>query len=179
MRYSKADCIESLQAAKEELGKSPSMQQYNDLGLSPSADTIVRRFGSWNAAKKESGLIQNQQNNQVQEKPNGLELPEDKKWENLTPYQRYYYKNREKEKQRTKKRTEKLKTWFKDYKKNFECEECGEEHHACLDFHHIGEKEIGVAELVTRRNTSKERIKEEVKKCKVLCANCHRKKHAD
>jgi len=48
-----------------------------------------------------------------------------------------------------------LKKWFKQYKRNFKCEKCGEAHPACLDFHHRGEKKAGVAELVSRKNTSK------------------------
>jgi len=55
--------------------------------------------------------------------PGELNLPKIKiKWKELSSYQRYYYKNREKEKQRTKQRTQMLKKWFKQYKRNFKCE---------------------------------------------------------
>lgn len=178
MNYSKKDCLEALKEAKDRIGSSPTMKDYQDMDISPSIDTILKHFETWNEAKKAANLITYQQSSKIEAKPEDLDLPEDKEWEELSPYQRYYYKNREKEKQRTKQRTKKLKKWFKEYKKNFECENCGEDHPACLDFHHPGEKDSGVTELVSRKNTSKKRIKEEINKCEVLCANCHRKEHS-
>jgi transcription elongation factor Elf1 len=176
--FSEQDCIEALKEASETTKGTLTMRKYNKLNLKPaSSSTIAEKFGNWNKAKEKAGLNSQPPNNKIKEKPSDLELPEDKKWKELTPYQRYYYKNREKEKERTKKRTEELKKWFKDYKKKFKCSSCGEDHPACLDFHHKKGKEAGVTELVSRRNTSKERIKEEIEKCQVLCANCHRKRH--
>jgi hypothetical protein len=170
--------LTALKNAYEELGRSPTIEDYRNLDLSPSSpSTIVEKFGSWNEAKKEAGLRCHEQNNQIGVKPKEVELPDDKSWENISSYQRYYYKNREKEKERTSQRTEKLKKWYREYKQNFACEYCGEDHPACIDFHHTGEKEISVSNLVTRKNTSKKRIKNEIRKCKVLCANCHRKLH--
>ena len=154
------------------------MREYQDSGISPSTDTILKHFDTWNDAKKEANLDTHQQKSKIEPKPEAIDLPEDKEWKELSPYQRYYYKNREKEKQRTKQRTQMLKDWFKNYKSNFECENCEENHPACLDFHHTGEKKAGVTELVSRKNTSKKRIKEEIEECKVLCANCHRKEHS-
>lgn len=177
--YSKKDCVKALRKARDKTGRSPTIQEYNSLDISPSSDTIIKNFGSWNKAKIEADLETNQQNNQIQEKPEDIDLPKGKKWRSLSPYQRYYYKNREKEKQRTKERTEKLKNWFKEYKKTLQCESCDEDHPACLDFHHEAEKEAGVTQLVSQRNTSKDRIKQEIDKCTVLCANCHRKLHSE
>ena len=173
MAYSKADCIKSLKKASKKLDRNFSMCGYQELDIYPSADTIVRKFGTWNRAKRAANLGTNKEGDKLQPKP------EEKDWKELSPYQRYYYKNREKEKQRTKSRRRELKEWFKQYKKKLKCLKCGEEHPACLDFHHEDEKEAGVTELVSRRNTSKERIKQEIKKCKVLCANCHRKEHSE
>ncbi|MFB6216867.1 MAG: homing endonuclease associated repeat-containing protein [Candidatus Aenigmatarchaeota archaeon] len=175
--FSEEDCINALRKSKEQLGETPTIRQYQTLDISPSASTIVQKFGSWNGAKEEAGLEKNPVNNKIHPKPDSLDLPEDKIWEKMSPYQRYYYKNRESEKKRTKERIEHLKEWFSGYKKNFECEECGEGHPACLDFHHPGKKEIGVSELILRKHPSKERIKKEIQNCKVLCANCHRKHH--
>lgn len=59
----------------------------------------MRKFGSWNKAKEKARLDQNQPNNQVQKKPEDVNLPEDKNWEELTPYQRYYYKKRKNKEQ--------------------------------------------------------------------------------
>lgn len=175
--YSEEDCLESLQKASKELGKSPTIREYNDADFKPAADTIIRNFGTWNKAKDAAGLTKMSSNDQIDPKPDNVEIPEDKEWAELTPYQRYYYKNRHSEIKRTKERTKQLKKWFEDYKSHLECEKCGENHPACLDFHHEKEKSTSVSELVNRRNTSKERIKEEISKCTVLCANCHRKIH--
>jgi len=52
-----------------------------------------------------------------------------------------------------------------------------ESHPICLDFHHVnpGEKERGLNKIVNTHN--KKLILEEISKCIVLCANCHRKEH--
>ena len=55
------------------------------------------------------------------------------------------------------------------------CVVCGEKDVCCLDFHHLYNKSFNLA---SAREVSTERIKEEIKKCIVLCANCHRKLHA-
>lgn len=62
---------------------------------------------------------------------------------------------------------------FQDFKATLFCEICGENDPRCLDFHHLNNKERNLADIV--RSWSWEKIMKEVKKCKVLCANCHRK----
>jgi hypothetical protein len=59
------------------------------------------------------------------------------------------------------------------------CSRCGENHPACLDFHHVtGEKKFNIAlKLGTLMFTQREQLLEEAKKCEILCANCHRKEH--
>lgn len=71
----------------------------------------------------------------------------------------------------------KNREWFNDLKSTLKCEVCSENHPATLDFHHIDstEKENSVANLIG--TYSKKRILEEINKCVVLCANCHRKHH--
>lgn len=56
------------------------------------------------------------------------------------------------------------------------CSRCSESDIACLDLHHLGNKDGNVADLVTR-GVSLERLKFEIDKCILLCANCHRKEH--
>jgi hypothetical protein len=68
--------------------------------------------------------------------------------------------------------------WVRHYKK--ECKTCGESHPACLDFHHIGNKEAGIAKMIHKKNINEElkrKILIEIEKCEVLCSNCHRKLH--
>lgn len=169
--------MNALETAEKRLGKSPTMSEYGELENLPSVDTILRRFDTWNEAKREADLEIFMQNNQISEKPDNLELPEGKDWEGISSYQRYYYKNKDSEKERSRRRKQALKNWFKKIKRDLECESCGESHSACLDFHHKGQKENGVAELVNEKRASKERIRQEIDKCEVLCANCHRKRH--
>lgn len=67
--------------------------------------------------------------------------------------------------------------WFEDYKKDLKCEICGEERWWVLDFHHKDPqfKEGNVSTFL--QNCSKSKIIEEIKKCSVLCSNCHRDLH--
>jgi len=54
---------------------------------------------------------------------------------------------------------------------------CGETEICCLTFHHDnGEKSGNVSDMVNR-GYSINRIQKEIKKCKVLCLNCHAKFH--
>lgn len=55
------------------------------------------------------------------------------------------------------------------------CIVCGEKDTACLDFHHLGDKEFNISAQI--KNLSKDNLKKEIDKCVVLCANCHRKLH--
>ena len=53
------------------------------------------------------------------------------------------------------------------------CQVCNESCLACLDFHHLGDKDGQVMSFFTWT-----KLITEIKKCIVLCCNCHRKKHA-
>jgi len=63
-------------------------------------------------------------------------------------------------------------------KSELKCEICGESHPACLDFHHkdSSQKLYELSRLCSR-GVSIQSIKNEIEKCSVLCANCHRKLH--
>jgi hypothetical protein len=71
-----------------------------------------------------------------------------------------------------------IRKWFRELKATLHCKDCGENHPACLQFHHRrrSEKTGDMATLLSR-NWSRQRILEEVAKCDVLCANCHAKLH--
>jgi NMD protein affecting ribosome stability and mRNA decay len=66
--------------------------------------------------------------------------------------------------------------WFFELKKGLKCEICGFDHPAALDFHHIDPTQKKFAISPNRHN--KKEVLEEIKKCKVLCSNCHRIEHA-
>lgn len=58
------------------------------------------------------------------------------------------------------------------------CSDCGERDPRVLEFDHIdpGEKEHDVAQLFSNGyGWGSERLRAEIRKCRVICANCHRK----
>lgn len=57
------------------------------------------------------------------------------------------------------------------------CEHCGEADPVVLEFHHLRDKETEICRMVTN-GVSIRRLDNEIKKCQVLCANCHRRETA-
>ena len=77
-------------------------------------------------------------------------------------------------------RRKKLRRWLEEYKTTLFCERCGFDDFRALEFHHTGgkEKDFNIGDMV-RLGLSVARIKEEIEKCTILCANCHRIEHYD
>ncbi len=75
-------------------------------------------------------------------------------------------------------RKEQLWEFYSQLKATSECAQCGENHPATLQFHHRDpqKKEFNLGKAVSD-GYSIDRIKKEVAKCTVLCANCHAKEH--
>ncbi len=90
---------------------------------------------------------------------------------------RWYAKNKADHISNVRKRDKKIKAWLKEYKESLRCENCGENHPACLEFHHTNpsEKKFSIGRI--KDYLSWKMLKEEIGKCRVLCANCHRKEH--
>lgn len=73
---------------------------------------------------------------------------------------------------------EKVAAYIDRYRDEHPCERCGESDSSALDFHHHdGAKEFGIGQA-NARGMSLRRVIEEIAKCRVLCASCHRKFHA-
>lgn len=73
----------------------------------------------------------------------------------------------------------KLIGYIKDYLLKNPCVECGESDITVLEFDHQSKisKFASVSSLI-RARSSLEMVKEEIEKCQVRCANCHRRRTA-
>lgn len=175
------DCIGALREATAIIGESPTKAEYEEIGLTPASATIMRVMGGWNAAKEAAELETYEQGKygggEVQPKPDDVVIPDTAEWDELSGHQRWYYKNRQRQQGKKKRRREVLRSWLHEYKmEQCQCERCGEDDPACLDFHHVEAKRYGIAEMVNR-GFAIEKIKNEITRCIVLCANCHRREH--
>ena len=57
-RYSDEDLLAELLACSERLGRSPTMREFaDDPQVAVHPQTVIEHFGSWNAAKREAGLL--------------------------------------------------------------------------------------------------------------------------
>lgn len=83
---------------------------------------------------------------------------------------------RQRQKRNTKKYIERNKEFVNRYKSLCGCKICGEKRSWILDFHHLEDKDENVSRLVIDC-TAINKLKIEIKKCIVLCSNCHRNLH--
>lgn len=90
---------------------------------------------------------------------------------------KWYEKNKAKHISYVRARDKKILDWLKEYKSTLKCEECSENHPACLEFHHINSKDKKFSVGRIKDFMSWKLLKAEIAKCRVLCANCHRKEH--
>lgn len=62
---------------------------------------------------------------------------------------------------------------FLDSLRSVPCTDCGQKFLPCaMDFDHVGPKSFGI--MNKYRDKTMEQLKQEVAKCEVVCANCHR-----
>ena len=68
--------------------------------------------------------------------------------------------------------------WFTDYKKRLKCSKCGIQDNRVIEFHHKNgeQKDFNLGAVITH-GYALDKIKSELKKCIVICANCHRILH--
>jgi len=91
-------------------------------------------------------------------------------------HKKWYSINKEKRKQQIYDRKKLIRDWYKNYKSTLSCETCGESDSRCIEFHHKDpqQKKFNLGHYLIK-GYSINNIFEEIKKCLVLCANCHRK----
>lgn len=95
-----------------------------------------------------------------------------------------YERNKEKVKKRcaeaAKTRILERRKYIYEYLSKHPCIKCGEDDPRCLDFDHIepDNKDLAISRAIWN-NWSMKRLNNEIEKCQILCANCHRKRTAE
>ncbi|HVI42711.1 MAG TPA: hypothetical protein VM577_18970 [Anaerovoracaceae bacterium] len=85
-------------------------------------------------------------------------------------------KHREDLLKRNQKYKEEIQKYIISYLKEHPCVDCGETDIVVLEFDHLHSKKENIVRLIV--NCSLSKIKEEIQKCAVRCANCHKRKTA-
>ena len=90
-----------------------------------------------------------------------------------------YLRNKEKYRKKRKQRRKERRDFLNKYKADRGCLLCNEKRAPCLIFHHRdpSKKKYGINIIATHLYSDKIII-EELAKCDVICANCHRALHA-
>lgn len=179
MDTTESECLDALREAAEQLDESPTKAGYEELGLTPASATIIRVVGGWNEAKQKAGLeIYRSSGLRIQPKPDDVELPKGTEWEELSVDQRWHYQNKEKHTRQELNRRARHREWLNEYKESRGCRQCGVTDAAVLDFHHTDPqtKRMAINEMVTYGH-GRDQLRAEIRKCEILCTNCHRKSH--
>lgn len=125
-------------------------------------------------------MSQNTPENYLEEVPEDIDMSQ-QEWQELSYHGQYHHAERDnetKEEQRRKRRKRK-KHWIDRIKAEKGCLICGEDERVCLHYHHLNEEEKQFQlSQIAYNDAGKEKIKRELNKCVVLCANCHAKHHA-
>ena len=103
-----------------------------------------------------------------------------RKWraENPDALKEYYKENKDRFRKHNKANKRRNAEYVQQAKLGGKCARCGWDEHPCaLDFHHLDptKKIKEVASMVS--GSSIQRIQEEIDKCLLVCANCHRILH--
>jgi len=90
-----------------------------------------------------------------------------------------YYSSSKKRRSGIRKRSvesyEYLKKYVQRLKRFGKCKKCEDKRWYVLDFHHLRDKKDDISYLL--RKGSIKKLKNEIKKCELLCSNCHRELH--
>ena len=117
-------------------------------------------------------------NNYIEIVPENIDKSQEE-WEKLDYHTQYYHANEKRQEQmreNQKTRRQRKKKWLRTIKAERGCTNCDEDDARCLDFHHTGTKSATLSNMAGN-DASKERMREEMEECVVMCANCHRKEH--
>lgn len=88
----------------------------------------------------------------------------------------WYKKNKKKVADKNKDHLNRNKRFVLDYLSNNPCVDCGEQDLVVLEFDHVSGTKRGNVTALMRARCSLETLKEEIDKCEVVCANCHKRR---
>jgi hypothetical protein len=92
---------------------------------------------------------------------------------------RHYVANRDKAiakaKEYSKIARDRIRAFITNYLKTNPCVDCGEVNTIVLEFDHLKDKHFNISDAA-RKGVGMKKLKDEIAKCEVRCANCHRKK---
>jgi hypothetical protein len=103
-----------------------------------------------------------------------------RQWRKANPnaLKQYYKTNKERFKAHNKKNRDKASAYIQEAKKGKSCSICGwDKHHCALDFHHTDPSTKSKEVAAMAQTGSIKKIQEEMDKCILVCANCHRILH--
>lgn len=89
----------------------------------------------------------------------------------------YYAANREKHKKEATERNARQQAKYMKWKQTLSCQSCSEDYGPCMAFHHVDPalKEFEISTGLGRYGVNK--LLDEIRKCVVVCSNCHIKIH--
>jgi len=90
---------------------------------------------------------------------------------------KYYEENKKKIIATSLESKKKARADWQKFKATLACEKCGQNHPATLDFHHIVRDKSNRKVNQLTKIGSYLAARQEITKCSVLCANCHRIHH--
>lgn len=85
----------------------------------------------------------------------------------------HYERNKADYIERKKHRKVAIRKFLRRVKVLFGCKDCGIKDWRVLDFDHLNNKKFNISQAVSRGMSIKT-LRQEIKKCEVVCANCHR-----
>ena len=86
--------------------------------------------------------------------------------------------NRPKANERNIKSRQSKRAWINELKESTPCTDCKTSYPArVMDFDHVRGEKVGNIGMMLSASASWKLLKEEVSKCDIVCANCHRLRH--
>jgi hypothetical protein len=98
-----------------------------------------------------------------------------KKFGDREAYNQNTHGRKEKIRQRARDEQQRVYEFYRRVKEKQKCAKCGDSRWYVMDFHHIKNKKYEIGALA--RQGSIKKLKDELRKCIPLCANCHREHH--